>query len=95
MSKKSRQKRKQKRAQDKRAQKQSRKAQYSAWAAAGVTKSSKRARTNKAKARKVRTRRQGVGSIPFPYHLWLKSDGTLHVGAPHKAFLAMKRDQEV
>jgi hypothetical protein len=74
---------------EKRARKAQMKMQYKAWAEAGITHRSKRAKANKIANRKVRVNRRRQ-KLPFPFHLWLRSDGTLRAGSPHAAYLAMR-----
>lgn len=92
MSKKTKARAKVKRAQEKRARKASMKTQYQAWAAAGITKGSKRQKSKKALAHKLlNPKKGGRKRIPFPVHLWLDKNGNLKPGAPHKAYLELQR----
>lgn len=92
MSKATKARAKTKRAGEKRARKATMKAQYQAWAAAGVTKGSKRGRQTKAKGKKlVRVRKGKSNKQAFPLHLWLTPGGTLKHGAPHRAFLELQK----
>ena len=75
MSKKSKEKARLERRKGKAAKKRAAQAKYEGYRDAGITKATRRSRMQKSKG-KARLRGRSAERIAFPYHLWLKKDGT-------------------